>query len=300
MKKRFHVYIIYVIATFLIACFFTGEIGAQSAKMLEEQLQTAKEKYDYANWQGETGNVIAGLNISRAILPQLQGMSKTWQKDNFSIETIQGTVYAKIRKWWSAADRQLQVTMVVCPTFTAAKEYLISYYADTSVASPVPKTTGRQLGLDIGTVCYAAPVRQGKGFLAVDFIRHNVLVMIRAEGNSGKELAAAARILDSLLAKKETVGNYSELEEIPTVTRFSCKKTAIKQGERVLLDLEVNNPGRGGLRYFWDMSAGGVNKNPRDNFVYYGGEAGTQTITVTVVNDLGLHDTRSLEIEVLK
>jgi hypothetical protein len=300
MKIRFHVYMIYVIVMFLVSCLFTGEIRAQSREMLEKQLQTAKEKYGYANWEAETGNVIAGVNISRAILPQLQGMSKTWQKDNYSIETIRGTTYSKYRQWWRAANRQLQVTMVVCPTFTAAKEYLISYYANTSMAPLVPKPTGRQLGLDIGNICYAAPVRQGRGYLAVDFVRHNVLIMMRAEGNSRKELAAAARTLDGLLLNKEATGNYSGLREIPTITRFSCKKAAIKQGETVLLDLEINNPTRGELRYSWNMSGGGVKKNLKGNFVYYGGEAGTQTITVTVINDLGLHDSRSLEIEVVK
>jgi hypothetical protein len=300
MKKRFHVYMIYVIVTCLVSCLFTGEIRAQSQEMLEKQLQTAKEKYDYANWEAETGMVIPGLNISRAILPQLQSMSKKWQKDNISIETIQGTTYSKFRQWWTAANRQLQITMVVCPTFTAAKEYLISYYAHTQMAPLVPKPTGKESGLNIGNICYAAPVEQPGSFIDIDFIRHNVLIMMRAEGKSRKKLAAAAGTLDGLLLNKEATGDYSGLREIPTVTRFSCKKAAIKQGETVLLDLEVNNPTRGELHYFWDISGGGVKKNLKGNFVYYGGEAGTHAITVTVVNDLGLHHSRSLEIEVVK
>ncbi|NIM13924.1 MAG: hypothetical protein GTO45_17935 [Candidatus Aminicenantes bacterium] len=300
MKKRFYVYMIYVIVMFLVSCLFTGEIKAQSQEMLEKQLQTAKEKYDFTNWEAETGMVIPGLNISQAILPQLEGMSKTWQKDNISIETIQGTTYSKYRQWWTADDRQLQVTMVVCPTFTAAKEYLISYYANTQMAPLVPKPTGSESGLNIGNVCYAAPVEQSGGFSNIDFIRHNVIIMMRAEGNARKELAAAAGTLDGLLLNKEAKGDYSGLREIPTVTRFSCKKAAIKQGETVLLELEVNNPTQGELRYFWNMSGGGVKKNLKGNFVYYGGEPGTHTITVTVVNDLGLHHSRSLEIEVVK
>jgi PKD repeat protein len=300
MKKRSHVYIICVIVTFLVSCLFTAEIGAQSQEMLEKQLQTAKEKYDYANWEAETGIVTAGLNISPAILPQLQGMSKKWQKDNFRIETIQDTPCANLRQWWASDDRQLQITMVVCPTFTAAKEYLISYYANTQMAPLVPKPTGRELGLDIGNICYAAPAGQGGGFLAVDFIRHNVVIMMRAEGNSRKELAAAARTLDGLLLNKEAKGDYRGLQEIPVITRFSSKKAAIELGERVLLDLEVNNPSGGELVYSWDISGGGVKKNLKGNFVYYGGEPGTHTITVTVINDLGLYDSRSLKIEVVK
>jgi hypothetical protein len=299
MKKGYHIYI-YVIAVLLVSCFFTGALRAQSPQITEEQLKTAMEKYDFTNWQAETGKVIPGLNISPAILPQLDGMSNIWQKDNFSIETIEETTYTKIRQWWASDNRRLEITMVICPTLSAAKQYLISYYANTSMVPGVQKPTGRQLGLDIGGVCYAAPVRQGGGFLAVDFIRHNVLIMMRAEGNSRKDLAAAARVLDSLLAKKKTVGHYSELSEIPVITNFSCKKAEIKQGEKVLLNLEVNNPTGGELVYSWDISGGGVKKNLKGNFVYYGGEPGTHTITVAVINDLGLYDSRSLKIEVVK
>jgi hypothetical protein len=298
MKKGYHVYV-YIIAVLLVSSFFTGVLRAQSPGITEEQLLTAKANYNYANWEAETGKVIPGLNVSPAILPQLDGMTNLWQEDNFSIETVEETTYAKIRQWWAADDRRLEITMVICPTFSAAKEYLIYYYANTQMSPLVAKPTGRQLGLDIGNVCYAAPVRQGGGFLAVDFIRHNVLILMRAEGNSGKNLAAAAGRLDSLLAKKKTVGHYSGLKEIPAITDFSCKKAEIKQGEKVLLDLAVNNPTGGKLYYSWDMSGGGVKKNLKGNYVYYGGEAGTHTITVTVINDLGLHHSRSLEIEVV-
>lgn len=299
MKKRFQVNIICVFVTFLLSCFFTGEIEAQSREKVK-QLDTAKEKYDYANWVAETDRVIPGLKISNAILPQLHGMSKKWRKDNFSIETIQGTTYSKFRQWWTSSDRQLNVTMVISPTFAAAKEYLISYYANTIMAPLVPKPKGSQSGLHIGNVCFAVPVEQEGGFTSIDFIRHNVIIMMRAEGKSMKELAAAAETLDGLLANKEVKGNHAEFTEILTITRFSCKKAEIKHGKRVILNLEVNNPTRDELRYFWKISGGGVKKNPRDDFVYYGGEVGTQTITVTVVNDLGLHHSRSLQIEVVK
>jgi PKD repeat protein len=303
MKKRFYVYFIYVM--FLVSCFLTGEPGVPGAKGAplpetpENRLYTAMQKYNYANWQAETGKVISGLDISGKILSQLKSMSKIWQKDNVSIETIQGTTYAKIRKWWAAADRQLEITMVVCPTFSAAKEYLIYRYANTQTAPQVTKPTGRQLGLKIGNVCYATPARHRPGFVDIDLIRHNVIFMMRAEGDSTRELGTAARILDNLLLKKKTRGHYRELMEIPEITGFSCKKTTIKQGETVLLNLEINNPTGSELYYSWDMSGGGVEKIHGKNFVYYGGEPGTHTIKVTVLNDLGLIHSRSLEIEVV-
>lgn len=301
MKKRFYVYIIYVM--FLFSCFFAGEFGdlrAQSRDIFEDQLKTAKENYAYANWEAETGKVIAGLDISKAILPQLEGMSNVWPKDNYRIQTYQETTYVKIRQWRASEDSQLDVIMVVCPTFSAAKKYLISHYAGTQMAPQVTKPAGSDVGLDIGNLCFATAINQGQVFLDVDFIRHNVLIMMRAQGDFREELAAAARTLDSLLLKKETKGDYSELKEIPFITQFSCEKAKIKLGERVLLELKVDNPTGGELRYFWKISGGGVKKNLSENFVYYGGEAGLHTIRVTVVNELGLYYSRSLEVEVVK
>jgi hypothetical protein len=48
------------------------------------------------------------------------------------------------------------------------------------------------------------------------------------------------------------------------------------------------------------MSGGGVETDLTGNFVYYGGDEGKHTIRVTVLNDFGLHFSRSLEIEVVK
>jgi hypothetical protein len=300
MKKTTDVYIVYIVsAVLLVSCFFTGGPGRLWAQeMSAQQLQETKEAYGYADWRGETGKVIAGLDISGALLPQLEGMSKKWKTDDFSIERLDGTTYTKIRKWWTAPGHHLEVAMVVCPTFTAAKEYLISRYAYTQMASALVRPTGDRLGLNLGGICYAIPVKQGTGFIEIDFIHHNVLIMMRAEGGSVSRLAAAAAVLDNALASKETKGKYSGLKDIPAITGFSCEKASIKQGETVLLNLEVANPGGHKLHYSWDVSGGGVRKAPRGKFVYYGGETGVHTITVTVLNALGLHDARTLQIEV--
>lgn len=107
-----------------------------------------------------------------------------------------------------------------------------------------------------------------------------------------------AKKLDELLLKKKPVKYYSNLKEIPKITRFSCKKKRIKWGESASLSLEVKNPENKKLRFRWRMSGGGIEKDCNGNYVYYGGETGKQTITVTVINDAGLHDSKSLEIEV--
>ncbi len=296
MKKGIHVYIICVM--FFVSCFFAGESG-QCWAQSEEQLKTVKQKYDYAHWAAETNKVIPGLTISPGILSQLEGMTKEWGKDICRVESIGGNTYTRIRRWWKAADRQIEIIMVVCPTFSAAKEYLISAYANRQMAPQITKSKGSQSGLNFGNVCYATPV-PGGGFSDIDFIRHNVIIMMQAHGNSRDELGTAAGTLDELLLDKTQEDSYAKLKDIPNITRFSCEKAKVKQGKRVGLNLEVNNPAKGELRYFWEMSGGGVKKDNTGNFVYYAGDEGIHTVTVTVLNDLGLHNTKSLQIEVFE
>lgn len=297
MKKRFFIYMIWVM--FLVSCLTAGAVSQETAK---KRLDTVKEKYNYAKWAPETGNVIPGVMISEKIFPQLKSMRKMWETDDYSIEQIQDTTYTKIRKWWKLedSDSQVEVTMVVCPTFGEAKEYLIAHYANTQMPPQITKPVGKEVGMDIGNVCFAAKAKKEETFAGIDFIRHNVIILMRAEGDFKNQLGTIARTLDGLLSKKEAAKNVSELEEIPTITRFSCEKAAIKRGESVPLHLEINNPAQLQLRYFWKMSGGGVEKDLTGNFVYYGGDEGKHTITVTVLNDLGLHHSRSLEIEVVK
>ncbi len=297
MKKRFFIYMICVM--FSVSCLCAGALSQETAK---KRLETVKGKYHYDKWGPETGNVIPGVLISEKIFPQLKTMRKMWETDDYSIEHIQDTTYTKIRKWWKLKDSpsQVEVTMVVCPSFTAAKEYLIAHYANTEMPPQITKPAGKEVGMDIGNVCFAAKTKKQESFAGIDFIRHNVIILMRAEGDFKDQLGTIAKTVDDLLQKKEAAKNVSELEEIPTITRFSCEKAKIKRGESVPLHLEINNPGQLQLHYSWKMSGGGVEKDLTGNFVYYGGDEGKHTITVTVLNDLGLHFSKSLEIEVVE
>ena len=283
---------------FVFSVLFVGISGGQSKDIFQKRLNGVKEKYDFADWCPETGKVISGVNISKEVLPLLINMKKVWEKDIYRIGHIQKATYSIIRKWWKLNDDQFDVTMVVCPTLDAAKEYLILRYTDTQMGLPPIKPKGRKFGMDIGNVCFVSMAKQEKSFSSIDFIRHNVLIMMRAQGSLRKELDTIARILDDLLLNKKPVKSCSQLKEIPTITRFSSEKRRIKPGESVCLHLEVKNPKERELRYFWNMSGGGVKKDLKGNFVYYGGEKGKHTVKVTVLNDIGLHHSGMLEIEV--
>ena len=277
-----------------------GMAIGQHDKLIQERTKLVKEKYDFANWEKETGKVISGVAISEEMFAPLKSLRKVWPKDNYSVEKIQEATYTRIRQWWRSERDEFEVTMVVGPTFEAAKQYLIRQYDETQREPPLIKPSGRRFGLTIGNVCFVTTEKERADFATIDFIRHNVLFMMRAEGALRKQLRSIAEDLDALMLKKKMFAKYGDLPDLPTVKTFSAKKTEIKLGEDVPLILKVNNPQKRQLRYFWTMTGGGVEENVPEGFVYHGGEKGKQRITVTVVNDLGLQSSKSLDIGVVQ
>lgn len=296
MKKLFSILYILLIPTIL---FVNNSLG-QTEETIRRRIELVKEKYDFANWGPETGKVISGVAISEKVLPQLNSMKKVWREDNYSVEIDQEIRYAVIRKWWQMEDDQFDISMVVGPSFEAAKEYLISRYIETQREPPLVKPSGREFGLNLGNVCFVTVEEEDEAFSSIDFIRHNVLFMMRAEGNVRMSLRNMAETLDALLLKKTPVGSYDKLPDLPTIKTFFPEKAKINLGEETLLTLEIINPQQKELRYFWTMSGGGVDKDLLENFVYYGAEVGKQHIIVTVVNEIGLLDSKSVDIEVVK
>ncbi|NIM82552.1 MAG: hypothetical protein GTO20_27525, partial [Candidatus Aminicenantes bacterium] len=60
----------------------------------------------------------------------------------------------------------------------------------------------------------------------------------------------------------------------------------------------IKNPQNMELRHFWEISGGTVEEDSQGDFFYYGTKVGKHKITLTVVNELGLCDAKSIEIEV--
>jgi hypothetical protein len=265
----------------------------QEGEAFKERLRLVKEKYRFFKWHKETGKVIQGAAVSEKILPQLGHMRKVWAEDNYSLETIQRSTYLRIHQYWVSGSDQLEVNMVVSPTMEETKRYLITRYANTTRRPPDRKSEP-----GIGHICLTIPGKQKRNFSNIDFIRFNVLFMMQAGGSTREKLLTMARILDKHLLKQEPVKCYSQLKEIPKITRLSCKKKKIKLGESARLFLEVRNPGNRKLHYRWRMSGGGIEKYCEGNPIYYGGDTGKHTITVTVLNDAGLYNSRFMGIVV--
>ena len=252
----------------LLAVNLVEKAIGQPERAFQRQLELVKQKYDLANWGPETGRVISGLAISEEVLPQLSSMKKVWREDDYSVENVQKASYTKIRKWWRRENDQFKVTLVVAPSFDAAKRYLILRYATTQRKTPLIKPPGRAFGLNIGNVCFVTEREQGEAFSSIDFIRHNVVLMMSAKGDVQKAMASMARTLDALLAKKHPIEDFKQLPDLPKVKTLSPTKASINLGEHVLLTLEVDNPKRKELHYFWTLTGGGVEKDSLERFVY--------------------------------
>lgn len=303
MKKK-TVIIINIISW--IFCLWIGNLWGAPQEIPREKIKRIMERYDYANWKTGSGKVIPGVKISENVLQKFGStmMKRAWKKDIYSTGKVDGTPhsYSIIRKYWKSEDKNsfLDVTMVVAPTPEAARKYLILRYAGSQVGPNLVRPAGRDIGIDLGSVCFVTRTKELGSLSSIDFIRNNVVIMIRAEGSFRMELEAVAREVDALLMQEPYADNYSQLKQIPSITRFSSERITIKLGETVPLHLEVNNPKQRELRYFWKISGGGIEKDRKGNFFYYGGEAGKHTVTVTVINDMGLQHSKSIEIEVLR
>jgi hypothetical protein len=290
---------------FWIFCFGSGNLWGVSQEIPREKIEQVMEKYGYDNWEVGDGKVTPGVKISENVLQKFARttMKSAWKKDIYNTGKVRGTPhsYSFIRKYWKSEDKNsfLDVTMVVSPTPEAAKKYLILRYAGSQMGPNLIRPAGRDIGIDLGSVCFVTRTKELGSLSSIDFIRNNVVIMIRAEGSFRTELETMARELDALLMQEPHADNYSQLKQIPTITRFSCERITIKLGDTIPLHLEVKNPKQRELRYIWKISGGGV-EDHKGNFFYYGGEAGKHTVTVTVLDDEGLQHSKSIEIEVMR
>jgi hypothetical protein len=287
-----------VISAALFLALFTGPVQAGASDLeSSERLDRFKAQYGFDSWGQESGRIISGLTPAETDPPQLEGMRDLRPGDAWAMRPVENHRCAAIRRAWVSPEGRLEVTQVVAPTFDAAKACLIEAYARTSMVSPPVRPGGRTFGLDIGRICFVTPAADG--FSGIDFIRHNVLFMLRAEGRMQARLKSMAESLDALLASKEPAASLEEHPERPRIRYFAAEADSLRTGLETVLTLDVRQAPPCGLTYDWTLTGGGVRKDLLDRFIYYGGETGSHQVKVTVINEKGLHDTASLSLSVL-
>ena len=132
---------------------------------------------------------------------------------------------------------------------------------------PLIKTPARKFQMNIGDVCFVTEVdNSGEAFTSLDFIRHNVIIMMTAEGSLEKDLRTIAEKLDALLMKNKTEKSYDALSDIPSIKSFSSGKRKINLSEEIPLSIRINNPKARELYFDWNMTGGGVRKEYTGKF----------------------------------
>lgn len=295
MKK-----ILYQASVIILGCMvFCVHAQAQSQEVFEKHIKYVKEKTAFANWGKETNQVIPGLDISPQLLPRLKDLKSARPQANYVLEHYQKTPYVKISQWWKSEKDQLVAVMVVGPSFTAAKEYLLKQYVETQKAPALIKIPAQKFKLKIGNVCFVTTQdNQGETFSSLDFIRHNVIIMLTAEGELQNHLRDMAERLDALLMKHKSVKRYDQLPDIPKILSLALARKSIKAGDETPFTLSIRNPRDRKLHYDWKLSAGGVRQDHAGQFFYQGTEPGQQQIEAIVMNDLGLFNRASVAIKV--
>jgi hypothetical protein len=290
---------IYISILFLILTAFTGDIIGQSVEKFDRRIQYVKEKLNFSKWPVVSGNLRSGLAISSDILPQISKMRLVEPEDDFRIERLQKMQFIEINRKWKYEKNRFDAVMITATTSESARNHLILRYAYSQPDPPPVKRMGADFGLKIGDICLVTPEDSaGESFTSIDFVRDNVIIMLSAEGGIRKELRAMAKTIDAMLLKNKSALKYDDLPDIPRIKTFSVEKSKIHLGEKVPLSVEINNPGNNKLNFYWEVTGGGVEKNLLDQFIYYAGDPGKQKIQLTVINDVGLYHTQTLNVEV--
>jgi hypothetical protein len=106
--------------------FFSSLLIGQDKDPMAERIEILKDRLGFDSWKSAGSQVIAGVDIEASILPQLRSLQKVWREDNYSRTRIGENTYTRVRKWWRAGEEEYQISMVVAPSYEAAKEYLIA------------------------------------------------------------------------------------------------------------------------------------------------------------------------------
>jgi hypothetical protein len=279
--------------------FFSSLLIGQDKDPMAERIEILKDRLGFDSWKSAGSQVIAGVDIEASILPQLRSLQKVWREDNYSRTRIGENTYTRVRKWWRAGEEEYQISMVVAPSYEAAKEYLIRTYAETQRDISYSKTPGQALGLSVGDIRFAeVEENRTDNFISIDFIRNNVIVLTEGNGPKRSQLPQLAQEIDKQLQENQGAARLELLPEAPSIQTFSLERSPANQGEEILISLEINNPVPGEVKYFWDLSGGGVRKDLAGNFVYQATENGNQQISLTIVNRVGLAATQTVQMNV--
>jgi hypothetical protein len=272
-----------------------NEEGSPSVQAWRSELAS---RYDVASWPGKGGPVVAGIAPSEIA----SAASLPLALDRVEWLTV-GDDERVLRRDFTTRAADLTIAVAVARSCDAAHQVLFDHLARPRSMMPLDPPALPygcvRLG-DLGDVAFALPASEGDGYVAVEFVRGNVVVLLRAEASAARGVEAAARSLDATLRRLPAFESAEASGRWPRVERFASLAAVARAGDTIPLDIRVADPaGTEPLLRAFELDAGGILEEAGS--VRYHAEApGHQVLTLLVANDRGLAASARQGIDVVK
>ena len=154
--------------------------------------------------------------------------------------------------------------------------------------------------MNVGDIAFVTRVNKpySHSISAIHFIRYNIIISISARGAVRSHLISAARWIDELLLKETPHRRLTRLGKYPGITDFRVKPEPGNNGNSVRFLLKIKPKGNLNPQFLWQLTNGGIRQINRNIFEYSICETGSQRVTVTVLNEVGLYDSKSVKVKI--
>ncbi len=279
----------------LILCIVLSSSSVWAAQPIAPGEQAVQEdlaiRYDVANWDGKGGPIVAGITPG-----QIPGAL-----DLDHVRWLDADGKSVLLRQFTMTDHQVTVEVAVTRTCDGAHQVLFDHLARPRTMAPLDPPAlpyGSIRSDEIGDVCFALPGHRG-GFHAIEFVRHNVVVLLRGEGTGMNHLKVLALAIDKAIVSQPLYRSWETSRAWPSITKFELPETTVKAGATLPVTLEITGSNNGNLMKAWEVSAGGVEEK-NGTTVYYAEGSGRQTLTLLVANQRGLAASATIEFDVTK
>jgi len=268
------------------------ETGASAIAAWRSELA---ERYGVDAWPGKGGPVVAGLR------PELVADGAFGLVfDHARWIDVAGEKTALLREY-RALDGTVTLDVAVTRTCDGAHAAFFDHLARPRSMMPLdppalPYGCVRLAG--IGDVAFALPAGDTPGYRAIEFVRSNLVILLRAEKDEGTEpLEGIARAIDRAIRERPTFDRWEASGAWPAIGRFAALSARVRTGAEVPIEIEVSDPHGEAITRTFDFEAGGI-REEGGRVLYHAEASGQVTLELRIANASGLAESARLSIEV--
>lgn len=194
--------------------------------------------------------------------PTRRGLANALSVEGWVADPLQSDRGRLTRSYRAAHARELPPGFVlesfVADSAALAQEQLVEWLA--GLQSPQRTTSGREAGLVVGDVAFAARSGASDGPLAwVAFVRGNVAVRVRRTGAAGApeaDLSVIALVLDRAIVDAPVLEGAATPPK-PLIRSFAAPRALAQAGEVLRLTVDIVDPAAGEPHLEWIVGGDG-------------------------------------------